>query len=121
MYSHRIKKADRETLMQRMAARQHIDYNSTDYQAGINQYDANMTELCKLLNDEKIPTFLSTLVSNEKDQPPFISDGTGPNSAMGLYKAGQQAMAKADYVTAKQDFDKAKELDELPFPRTGSH
>ena len=44
--------ADRETLMQRMAARQHINLNSADYQAGINQYDANMTELCHLLNDE---------------------------------------------------------------------
>ena len=109
------KTADRETLMQRMAARQHIDYNSTDYQAGINQYEVNMTELCRLLNDEKIPTFLSTLVSNEKDQPPFISAGTGPNSATGYYKAGQQAMAKANYTTAKQDFDKARELDELRF------
>jgi len=107
--------ADRQTLMQRMAARQHIELNSTDYQAGINQYDKNMTELCRLLNDEKIPTFLSTVVSNEKDLPPFISDGTGPNSAMGFYKAGQQAFAKADYETAKQDFDKAKELDGLRF------
>jgi tetratricopeptide (TPR) repeat protein len=109
------KTADRETLMQRMASRQHIQLNSTDYQAGINQYDKNMTELCKLLNDEKIPTFLSTVVSNEKDLPPFISEGTGPNSAMGFYKAGQQSFAKADYLTAKQDFDKAKELDELRF------
>ncbi|MHB8206846.1 hypothetical protein [Mucilaginibacter sp.] len=109
------KTADRETLMQRMASRQHIQLNSADYQAGINQYDKNMTELCTLLNDEKIPTFLSTVVSNQKDQPPFISEGTGPNSAMGFYKAGQQAFAKADYATAKQDFDKAKELDELRF------
>ena len=109
------KTADRQTLMQRMALRQHIGLNSTDFQAGINQYDQNMTELCKLLNDEKIPTFLSTVVSNEKDQPPFISEGIGPNSAMGYYKAGQQAYAKADYTTAKQDFDKAKEMDELRF------
>ena len=109
------KPADRQTLMQRMASRQHIELNSTDFQAGINQYDQNMTELCKLLNDEKIPTFLSTVVSNEKDQPPFISEGTGPNSAMGFYKAGQQAFANADYTTAKQDFDKAKEMDELRF------
>ncbi|WP_461453555.1 SGNH/GDSL hydrolase family protein [Mucilaginibacter sp.] len=109
------KPADRETLMQRMAARQHIDYNSIDYQAGIKQFDANMTELCRLLNNEKIPAFLSTVVSNEKDLPPFISAGTGPGSATGFYKAGQQAMEKADYATAKQDFDKARELDGLRF------
>jgi len=105
----------RETLMQRMAARQHIDFNGTDYQAGINQYDKNMTELCRLLNDEKIPTFLSTVVSNEKDLKPFISDGNGPGSANYFYTAGQQAMAKADFTTAKQDFDQAKEHDELRF------
>jgi len=55
------------------------------------------------------------VVSNEKDLPPFISNGIGPNSAAYFYKAGQDAYSKADYVTAKQDFDKAKELDELRF------
>ena len=105
----------RETLMKRMAARQHIMLNSTDYQAGNNQYNQNMTELCSLLNDDKIPTFLSTLVSNEKDLQPFISNGTGPNSAIYMYKAGQQAMAQANFITAKADFVKAKERDELRF------
>lgn len=106
---------DRETLMRRMAARQHIDLNSVDYKAGINQYNQNMTELCHLLNEQKIPTFLSTVVSNEKDMAPFISNGNGPGSAIGFYKAGQQAMAKDNYSTAKNYFDQAKELDALRF------
>jgi len=106
---------DRETLMKRMAAKQEIRYGSKEYQAGIDQFNENMTELCSLFNDEKIPVFLSTVVSNEKDLPPFISNGTGPNSASYYYKQGQNAYAKADYITAKQDFDKAKELDELRF------
>jgi len=106
---------DRETLMKRMAAKQELPYGSKEYQAGIDQFDKNMNELCSLFNDEKIPVFLSTVVSNEKDLPPFISNGTGPNSATYFYKAGQDAYAKADYTTAKYDFDKAKELDELRF------
>jgi len=106
---------DRETLMKRMAAKQEIRYGSKEYQAGIDQFNENMTELCRLFNDEKIPVFLSTVVSNEKDLPPFISNGTAPNSASYYYKQGQNAYAKADYITAKQDFDKAKELDELRF------
>lgn len=105
----------RETLMKRMAARQQIPLGSKDYQAGINQFDQNMTDLCSLLNDEKIPVFLSTVVSNEKDLPPFISAGSGPGSAAAIYKSAQQAYANGDYATAKQDFDKAKELDELRF------
>lgn len=106
---------NRETLMKRMAASQKITYGSTDYQAGIDQFEQNMTELCSLLNDEKIPVFLSTVVSNEKDLPPFISNGTGSNSATFYYKAGQQAYSSSNYDLAKQHFNKAKELDELRF------
>jgi tetratricopeptide (TPR) repeat protein len=98
-----------------MAARQHIAYGSADYKAGIDQFNKNMTELCSTLNDEKIPTFLSTIVSNEKDLPPFISNGSGPGSANWYYNAGKTAYNKPDYPTAKQDFDKAKELDQLRF------
>ncbi len=106
---------DRETLMKRMAARQEIAFGSKDYNAGINQFDKNMTELCNLFNEEKIPVFLSTVVSNEKDLPPFISNGSGPGSADYIYKAGQQAYAQNNFGLAKTDFDKAKELDELRF------
>lgn len=106
---------DPKSLMQTMAARQHIAYGSADYKAGINQFDKNIIELCSTLNDEKIPTFISTVVSNEKDLPPFISDGSGPRSANWYYNAGKTAYDKADYPTAKQDFDKAKELDQLRF------
>jgi tetratricopeptide (TPR) repeat protein len=109
------KTGDRNSLMQDMAARQHIAYNSADYKAGISQFDKNMTELCSTLNDEKIPTFFSTVVSNEKDLTPFISEGDGTGSANWYYNAGQIAYSKASYNTAKQDFDKAKELDELRF------
>ena len=105
----------RETLMKRMAAKQKIAYGSRDYEAGINQFEKNMRELCSFLNDKKIPVFLSTVVSNEKDLPPFISNGTGEKSAAYYYKAGQQAYHSSNYDLAKQDFDKAKELDELRF------
>jgi len=108
-------KGDPKSLMEVMASKQHIAYGSADYKAGIDQFNQNMTELCSTLNDEKIPTFLSTVVSNEKDLPPFISNGSGPGSANWYYDAGQTAYHKADYPTAKQDFDKARELDQLRF------
>ena len=107
--------ADQKSLMETMAARQHIAYQSADYKAGIEQFDKNMTELCSTLNDEKIPTFLSNVVSNEKDQPPFVSNGSGKGSANYYFNAGQSAFKMADYTTAKQDFDKARELDGLRF------
>ena len=106
---------DRQSLMEEMAARQHIKYGSADYQAGIDQFTTNMTELCRTLNDEKIPTFLSNVVSNEKDLPPFISEGDGSASANWNYKQGQLAYKDSSFEKAKQYFDKARELDGLRF------
>ncbi len=103
---------DRRSLMEVMAAKQHIAYGSAAYQAGIDQFDRNMTELCGLLNEEKIPVFLSTLVSNEKDLPPFVSEGKGPGSARGYYDAGRE---DPDCNSAREDLFKAKELDGLRF------
>ncbi len=106
--------------MEVMAARQHITYNSVDYHAGINQFDKNITELCSTLNDERIPVFLSTVVSNEKDQPPFISNGKGPGSASWYYEEGKFALKRMSYDTAKLYFDRAQELDELRFRAPGA-
>lgn len=105
----------RENLMKRMAAKQQIAHGSRDYQAGIGQFDQNMTELCALLNEKKIPVFLSTVVSNEKDLPPFVSIGIRPGSATYYYQAAQQAYAQKNFPFAKQDFDKARDLDQLRF------
>jgi tetratricopeptide (TPR) repeat protein len=108
-------KTGARSMMEVMAARQHIVNNSPDYKAGIQQFDKNMTELCSTLNEENIPVLLSTVESNEKDQPPFVSDGNEPNSASGWFRAGQAALKDSSFAIAKQDFDKAKELDQLRF------
>jgi tetratricopeptide (TPR) repeat protein len=110
------KKIDtRDNLMKRMARTQEIPYGSKEYLAGINQFNYNMNELCHRFNDEHIPVFLSTVVSNEKDLPPFISKGNGPASAAYNYHAGLQNYEKGEYALAKAYFDKAKDLDELRF------
>ena len=105
----------RENLMKRMVARQKIAFGSKDYQAGINQFDKNISELCQLLNKKQIPVFLSTVVSNEKDLPPFISDNNRQASAAHYFETGQKFYANGKFENAKASFDKAKELDELRF------
>lgn len=110
------KKIDtRENLMKRMAASQQIPINSKTYQAGIDQFAANMDDLCAELNKNHIPVFFSTVVSNQKDQPPFISSGTGNSSADFHYKQGQLKYQRGEFEAAKQEFIQAKELDELRF------
>lgn len=104
----------RENLMKRMAASQQIRYGSEEYNTGITQFQTNMDELCQVLQHRSIPVFLSTLVSNEKDQPPFISGGERAN-ARAEFKKADLLYASGNYGLAKQLFVKAKELDLLRF------
>jgi tetratricopeptide (TPR) repeat protein len=105
----------RENLMKRMAASQEIPYNSDEYKAGINQFQINMNELCQLMQDKGIPVFLSTLVSNEKDQKPFISGTSSDNNANQQFELANASYAAGNYTLAKQQYVKAKELDMLRF------
>ena len=105
-----------ENLMKRMTAEQSIAYNSDLYQKGIQQYKANLTAALSILDEHEIPTFISTLVSNEKDLTPFVSDSIQEESSANyFYQLGQKAYQQADFSVAKQHFIKAKELDMLRF------
>ncbi|HEX8022556.1 GDSL-type esterase/lipase family protein [Mucilaginibacter sp.] len=105
----------RENLMKRMAASQEIRYGSKEYDTGIKQFQTNMDELCRLLQDRSIPVFLSTLVSNEKNQPPFISSSQSLANAEAAFKKGSLLYTSGNYPAAKKQFVKAKELDLLRF------
>lgn len=104
----------RENLMKRMAQQQAIPYQSEAYKAGITQFRNNMTELCRYMQDKKVPVFLSTLVSNEKDLKPFISD-LSDTSANLQYAQANDSYQSGKYLQAKQEYIKAKELDLLRF------
>jgi tetratricopeptide (TPR) repeat protein len=107
----------RENLMKRMAANQQIAYHSPEYNAGIEQFKNNMTELCEVLHKEKIPAFLSTLVSNEKDVSPLSSQpkGTAVQTADQQFDLANTSYKSGAYELAKQEYVKAKELDLLRF------
>lgn len=106
----------RENLMKRMATGQQIAFGSEEYQAGLGQFRANMTELAESAGARGIPLLISNLVSNEKDLKPFISiaDKEG-ESADTHYQSGINLYQKADYKSAKNELILAKELDALRF------
>ncbi len=62
-----------QTLMQRMVADQQIQYGSSLYKKGIEQFNSNMDKTLELFNKNGIPVFLSNLVCNEMDLKPFVS------------------------------------------------
>jgi len=61
------------TLMSQMAQDNLIKYNSEIFKAGISQFEGNLRDILSSFKDEKIPVIAGTLVSNLKDQKPFVS------------------------------------------------
>ncbi len=118
----------RENLMQRMAADQRIVLGSPAYAAGILQFRENMDELCRITQTLGVPVFLSTVVSNLRDQRPFIGSGGDASGAAGgadasfaargadrAFAAGDSAWRAGDYATAKRDYVAARDADLLRF------
>ncbi len=106
----------RETLMKRMAAKQEIPFDSDRFHDGVRQFESNMEKVCSLFQQKGIPVYLSNLVSNERDLPPFISKpGADDVSAAEAYESGQKALLQGDSLGARRLFIQAKELDLLRF------
>jgi len=106
----------RETLMKRMSAKQKIPFGSVVYKQGVKQFRRNMNEICRLLSKHQIPVFISNLVSNERDLEPFIStkaDTSG--SAEYHYQIAVNACQNRNFIRARQEYLKAKDLDVLRF------
>lgn len=110
----------RETLMKRMAADQKIPLGSEKYEQGVQQFEANMRNALEHLQKNKVPVFISSLFSNEKDLKPFISDTISGNSAQASFQKAEEYLSKGDYRQAKEKFVEAKELDLLRFRAPGA-
>lgn len=106
----------RENLMKRMAATLDIPLGSDRYTHGVEQFKENINHTLQTLNEQDIPVFISTVISNEKDMKPFISDTIQlQNNALRFYREAMDAYEKEEYVNSKEKFVKAKELDMLRF------
>jgi tetratricopeptide (TPR) repeat protein len=104
------------TLMSRMAQDQYIPLNSEKYFAGLKQFEKNIKEILSKASNKKIPVILSTLTSNLKDQPPFISEETPElPSAQVTYKRAWEKLERNEFDSAKVLFTYAKDLDLLRF------
>ncbi len=107
---------DPRTLMERVVARQQIAYGSTLYLRGLEQYRRNLDTLLARYAAAKVPVFIGTLISNERDQPPFISGHT-PDVDVALWRrhfdAGVAALRARDPGAALAAFDAALAVDGL--------
>jgi tetratricopeptide (TPR) repeat protein len=93
------------TLMARIAAERRIPLGSGLYEAGIRQFEGNLERMLSRYAKRGIPLFIATLVSNERDQAPFmpvppagVTDAAWRarfDAAIALLEAGDLAAAEA--------------------------
>ncbi|HWV65044.1 hypothetical protein [Chitinophaga sp.] len=96
-----------KTRMEMMVAEQQIPFGSPMYERGITQFTNNMDNTLRMLDEAKVPVFISNLVSTEKDLFPFISIAPDSTKYPGFgtaYRQGEQAIAKGDSTAALQYF-----------------
>ncbi len=99
------------TLMATIVAEQRIPYGSPLYRRGLEQYRANLRALLRRYRRAGVPVFIGTVVSNERDQPPFIS----AQGAAGYFARGRALERLGRYGEARQAYLAAKDRDELRF------
>jgi tetratricopeptide (TPR) repeat protein len=104
------------TLMSRMAKEQTIPIESDNYKAGIEQFKGNIRDVIEMAKDANVPIILGTLVSNLKDQEPFISvKGEKYLPAKNIFNDAQISYNSGNYKIADSLFRLAKDLDALRF------
>ncbi len=117
--------------MSKVAKHKNIPYGSELYQAGLTQFENNISRVIAKYQAAGIPVFISTISSNLADQSPFSSSEifvTGKSiddkaaagkpyqqSAGFYYKQGKNLLAQGSYQQAKLSFIKARDFDLLRF------
>lgn len=104
------------TLMERVINSQSIELNGPQYTLAMHQFESNMQAIVSKFEKKGIPVYIGSLVSNIKDQPPFVSiqEGTQP-PAQTIFDEANAAYSAKDYEIAKERFTYAKDLDGLKF------
>ncbi len=104
------------TLMARIVKEQLIPFNSESYNIGIEQLEGNFEDILQMTKDAGVPVVIGTLVSNLKDQKPFISVGSDSNeNADTVYLQARHQLRLGNMHSADSLFRFVKDLDALRF------
>ncbi len=110
------KKRDRRrTLMATIAKEKRIPYGSDLFQRGLDQYRANLKAILARYRAAQVPVFIGTLVSNEADQPPFLSGNSARADRQAWsrhFETGRRALESGDARLALKSFDEAIAVDD---------
>ncbi len=104
------------TMMERIVGEQTIPYGGELYRKGKEQFEENMDAIVHTAIQRGVKVVLGELVSNIRDQAPFISlkDKQG-NSAQDLFNLARQLEKQGNFSEARKNYIRAKDLDALRF------
>lgn len=103
--------SNNRTLMARVVKESGIPVNSELYQAGVRQFEKNLSDVLKIFGNQSVPVFVGTVTSNLKDQPP-LGDG---ETALSKYSEGNDYFDSGFIDSARVAYLKAKEYDDIRF------
>lgn len=105
------------TLMEQMAADQHIAYQSDTYTRAREFFKANLLDVISAARDKGVRVMLCNLVSNIHDQAPFVSlyaTNTDHSKYEAALKRGATLAANGNYAEALVIYDSLEALDSSP-------
>ncbi|MEJ2537162.1 MAG: tetratricopeptide repeat protein, partial [Calditrichia bacterium] len=94
---------DGTSLMETMARKQEIPYQSSQVQKTARNFEENLDEIIKLARDNNIIVVVSTLVSNLKDQKPFVSQFSSDLDSYTSQECQELLIRGRSYLTAGQN------------------
>jgi len=93
-----------------------IPFGSAAYRRGEAQFEDNLTHLLRALRTANVPTFVGSLTSNLRDQPPFADAANGvPGGADSAFVEARATLARGDTTGARRLFVRARDLDVVRF------
>lgn len=99
------------TMMAEVIKKSDINYQSDLFEAGIQQFESNISDVLQRFRDNDIPVYIGTIASNLKDQPPLGDE----QAALEAFSKANQFFRNGQIDSAKQAFLRAKELDGTRF------
>jgi tetratricopeptide (TPR) repeat protein len=104
------------TLMSRMAEKKKIPYESDIFNAGIEQFRENMSDVLEEIHDAGVPVLFSTLGSNLMGLSPFISEPYKDfPAAKTIFNNATEDFKNGNLKKAAKEYRYAKDLDMLRF------
>ncbi|GAB4188361.1 MAG: hypothetical protein Kow00108_25000 [Calditrichia bacterium] len=106
--------APRGTLMKRMVGEKYIGVNDKIYQQARDNFRLNLEEIVRLFANHKIPVFMGSVVSIEKDLIPFISFSSQKEKEQQIKQnlsASWEYYKLQQYEEALREIKAAEELD----------